>query len=79
MDLVLRDRPLAALDAAALQAWLVELLRILRPGGYAALVGGWPPQERAAMLERCGDRLDVVGAATASAWPGGDVIVLRRP
>lgn len=78
-DLVLRDRPLAALDAEQLRAWLDELLRVLRSGGYAALVGGWPADERAAMLELCGGRLDVVGAATASAWPGGDVIVLRRP
>lgn len=78
-DLVLRDRPLALLDRAALDAWLRELLRVLRPSGYAALVGGWAADERAAMLELCGRRLDVVGAATASAWRGGDVIVLRRP
>jgi methyltransferase family protein len=78
-DLVLRDRPLAELGADALTAWLDELLRILRAGGYAALVGGWPADQRPEMLERCGGRLDVVGAASASAWPGGDVIVLRRP
>lgn len=78
-DLVLRDRPLAELPVEALTAWLDELLRILRPGGYAALVGGWLAEQRAEMLELCGSRLDVVGAATASAWPGGDVIVLRRP
>jgi hypothetical protein len=78
-DLVLRDRPLAELDAGALTAWLGELRRVLRPGGYAALVGGWAADQRADMLELCGERLNVVGAASASAWPGGDVIVLRRP
>jgi SAM-dependent methyltransferase len=78
-DLVLRDRPLATLTPDELRAWLEELRRVLRPGGYAALVAGWPVEERAQMLELCGDRLDVVGAASASAWPGGDVIVLRRP
>jgi hypothetical protein len=78
-DLVLRDRPLALLDADTLRAWLAELQRLLVPGGYAALVGGWPAGQRAEMLELCGNWLNVVGAATASAWPGGDVIVLRRP
>jgi hypothetical protein len=78
-DLVLRDRPLAALAEEELRWWLDELLRVLRPGGYAALVAGWPAEQRARMLERCGERLDLVGAASASAWPGGDVIVLRRP
>jgi len=78
-DLVLRDRPLAALGEDELDAFLGELLRILRPGGYAALVAGWPADERGAALARCGDRLDVVGAATTGAWAGGDVVVLRRP
>ncbi len=78
-DLVLRDRPLSALSASQLDAWLVELLRLLRPGGYAALVGGWPEEERAKMLSACGNRLDVVGAATASSWRRGDLILLRRP
>lgn len=78
-DLVLRDRPLAELSSTDLDAWLRELLRILRPAGYAALVGGWPAEERAEMIRVCGDRLDVVGAAAASTWRGGDVILLRRP
>jgi SAM-dependent methyltransferase len=78
-DLVLRDRPLAELSRAELDAWLRELLRLLRPGGYAALVGGWPAEERAEMIRACGDRLDVVSAAAASTWRGGDVILLRRP
>ncbi|MDX6634549.1 MAG: hypothetical protein QOF06_752 [Solirubrobacterales bacterium] len=78
-DLILRDRPLSALSASQLDAWLVELLRLLRPGGYAALVGGWPLEERAGMLSACGNRLDVVGAATASSWRRGDLVLLRRP
>jgi SAM-dependent methyltransferase len=78
-DLVLRDRPLSTLSAPQLDAWLVELLRILRPGGYAVLVGGWPQDQRAEMLSACGNRLDVVGAATASSWRRGDLILLRRP
>lgn len=78
-DLVLRDRPLAALAEDALSAWLDELLRVLRPGGYVTAIAGWGADERVDMLELCGDRLDVVGATTAAAWPGGDVVVLRRP
>ncbi|MCW3050014.1 MAG: Methyltransferase type 11 [Solirubrobacterales bacterium] len=78
-DLVLRDRPLAVLSYDQLVAWLVELRRVLRPGGYAALVTGWAEAERATMLELCGAWLDVVGARTAAAWAGGHVVVLRRP
>jgi SAM-dependent methyltransferase len=79
VDLVLRDRPLAALGEDALDAWLARLARILRPGGYAAFVAGWAADARGDALARCGERLDVVGAAIGGAWAGGDVVVLRKP
>jgi SAM-dependent methyltransferase len=77
-DLVLRDRPLAILSDDQLVGWLGELRRLLRPGGYAACITGWPEPERVAMIALCSSWLDVVGAVT-TAWAGGHVIVLRRP
>jgi hypothetical protein len=78
-DLVLRDRPLAALSHDELHAWLGELRRIVRPGGYVSAVGGWSASARDAALDVVARSFDVVALRYLTGWAGGEIVVLRAP
>jgi SAM-dependent methyltransferase len=78
-DLVLRDRALVAFDLEQLDAWLAEIRRVLRPGGYLTAVGGWPAVVRDAALDVCERHFDVVAMRYLAGHAGGELVVLRRP